>query len=99
MSVTAEPRFTKVNTGADPTPTLLQNCAGSPGKYPDASKFFLLTSASQMVTTFKEIGTKLAKSPHLAITADHPNDKARPRGRAFVCDALRKVCWIFGRMM
>jgi hypothetical protein len=50
----------QVNTGADPTPTLLQNCAGSPGKYPDASKFFLLTSASQMVTTFKEIGTKLS---------------------------------------
>jgi Flp pilus assembly protein TadG len=50
----------QVNTGADPTSTLLQNCAGSPGKYPDASKFFLLTSASQMVTTFKEIGTKLS---------------------------------------
>src|SRR5437660_281660 len=32
----------QVNTGGDPTSTLLQKCAGSPGKYPDSDKFFLL---------------------------------------------------------
>ena len=50
----------QVNTGGNPTSTLLQNCAGSPGKYPDSSKFFLLTSASAMVTTFNQIGTALS---------------------------------------
>jgi Flp pilus assembly protein TadG len=50
----------QVNTGGDPTSTLLQNCAGSPGKYPDSSKFFLLTSASEIVSTFQQIGTKLS---------------------------------------
>ena len=50
----------QVNTDGDPTSTLLQNCAGSPGKYPDSSKFFLLTSASEMVATFQQIGTKLS---------------------------------------
>jgi Flp pilus assembly protein TadG len=44
----------QVNTGGDPTSTLLQNCAT------DASKFFLLTSSSQIVTTFQQIGTQLA---------------------------------------
>ena len=50
----------QVNTGGDPTSALLQNCAGSPGKYPDSSKFFLLTSASQIVTTFQQIGTAIS---------------------------------------
>jgi Flp pilus assembly protein TadG len=50
----------QVNTNGDPTSTLLQNCAGSPGKYPDASKFFLLTSSSQIITTFNQIGTALS---------------------------------------
>ena len=44
-----------VNTDGDPTSTLLQNCASSP------DKFFLLTSANQMVTTFKTIGTNLTQ--------------------------------------
>ncbi|HEX3441712.1 MAG TPA: pilus assembly protein [Pseudolabrys sp.] len=44
----------QVNTGGDPTSTLLQNCASDPGK------FFLLTSASQMITTFSQIGTALS---------------------------------------
>jgi Flp pilus assembly protein TadG len=44
----------QVNTGGDPTSTLLQNCASDP------SKFFLLTSASQIVTTFNQIGTALS---------------------------------------
>jgi hypothetical protein len=45
----------QVNTGGDPTSTLLQNCAT------DSSKFFLLTSANQIVTTFNTIGTNLTK--------------------------------------
>jgi len=45
----------QVNTGGDPTSTLLQNCAT------DSSKFYLLTTASQIVTTFNTIGTNLSK--------------------------------------
>ncbi|MEP7031640.1 MAG: VWA domain-containing protein, partial [Pseudolabrys sp.] len=44
----------QVNTGSDPTSTLLQNCASDP------SKFFLLTSSTQIVTTFSQIGTALS---------------------------------------
>jgi Flp pilus assembly protein TadG len=44
----------QVDTGGDPTSTLLQNCASDP------SKFFLLTSSSQIVTTFQQIGTALS---------------------------------------
>ena len=51
----------QVNTGNDPTSTLLKNCAGTPGKFPDLSKFFLLTSANQIITTFDTIGTNLTK--------------------------------------
>jgi Flp pilus assembly protein TadG len=49
-----------VNTDGDPLSTLLKNCAGSPGKYPDHDKFWMLTSASALVATFKQIGTNLA---------------------------------------
>jgi Flp pilus assembly protein TadG len=45
----------QVNTGGDPTSTLLQNCAS------DSSKFFLLTSSDQIVATFDQIGTSLTK--------------------------------------
>jgi Flp pilus assembly protein TadG len=45
----------QVNTNGDPVSTLLQNCAS------DASKFFHLTSANQMVAAFNQIGTNLAK--------------------------------------
>ena len=45
----------QVNTGGDPTSTLLQNCASS------SDKFFLLTSANQIITTFNTIGTNLTK--------------------------------------
>jgi Flp pilus assembly protein TadG len=45
----------QVNTDGSPTSTLLRNCAT------DSSKFFLLTSASQIVTTFSQIGTNLSK--------------------------------------
>ena len=45
----------QVNTDGSPTSTLLQNCAS------DSSKFFLLTSSSQIVTTFSQIATNLSK--------------------------------------
>ena len=45
----------QVNTDGDPTSALLQNCASSP------DKFFLLTSADQIVTTFKAIATNLTQ--------------------------------------
>ncbi len=50
----------QVNTDGDPTSQLLKKCAGSPGKYPDPDKFFLLTSANDIITTFQQIGTKLS---------------------------------------
>lgn len=43
----------QVNTGGDPTSTLLQSCASS------SSKFFLLTTANEIITTFDHIGTAL----------------------------------------
>ena len=45
----------QVNTGGDPTSTLLQNCASS------SDKFFMLTSATQIITTFNTIGTNLTR--------------------------------------
>jgi Flp pilus assembly protein TadG len=44
----------QVNTGNDPTSTLLRDCAS------DTSKFFLLTSSMEIVTTFGQIGTALS---------------------------------------
>jgi Flp pilus assembly protein TadG len=44
----------QVNTGKDATSTMLQNCAS------DSSKFFLLKSATEIVTTFNQIGTALS---------------------------------------
>jgi Flp pilus assembly protein TadG len=51
----------QVNTSGDPTSTLLQNCAGSPGTYPDPGKFYLLTSATEIITVFKQIGTAISQ--------------------------------------
>jgi len=48
----------QVNTGGDPTSSLLQTCASG------SDKFFLLTSANQIVSTFQQIGTNLS---HLRI--------------------------------
>lgn len=47
----------QVNTSSpsDPTSTVLQDCASDP------SKFFMLTSANQIVTTFNSIGTSLSQ--------------------------------------
>ena len=45
----------QVNTGGDPQSTLMQNCAS------DTTKFWMLTSASQITTVFNSIGTNLTK--------------------------------------
>jgi Flp pilus assembly protein TadG len=45
----------QVSTDGTPESTLLENCAS------DSSKFFFLTSASQIVTTFSAIGTNLSQ--------------------------------------
>jgi len=50
----------RAGTSGDPTSILLKNCAGSAGKYPDADKLFLLTSASAIITTFAQIGSSLS---------------------------------------
>jgi hypothetical protein len=44
-----------VNTDGDPQSTLLKNCASS------ADKFWMLTSASSLATTFQTIGTQLSQ--------------------------------------
>jgi Flp pilus assembly protein TadG len=51
----------QVNTGGDPLSTLLQNCAGSPEKFSDATKFFQVTTASGLGTVFNTIGTNLTQ--------------------------------------
>jgi Flp pilus assembly protein TadG len=51
----------QVNTGGDPTSTLLQNCAGSPDKVVDPSKFYMVTSANGLGAVFTAIGTNLTK--------------------------------------
>lgn len=51
----------QVNTGGDPTSTLLKNCASPDTAVPAGPKFFLLTSANQIVTTFDTIGTNLTQ--------------------------------------
>src|ERR1044072_3375611 len=45
----------QVNTGGDPLSTLLQNCATA------SSRFVMLTTANQIVTTFQQIGTQLSQ--------------------------------------
>ncbi len=45
----------QVNTGGDPTSNMLRNCATDP------TKFFLLTDANQIVTTFDQIATSLSQ--------------------------------------
>jgi Flp pilus assembly protein TadG len=45
----------QVNTDGDPTSTLLQQCASDP------SKFFLLTSANEIISTFDTIGTSISQ--------------------------------------
>jgi Mg-chelatase subunit ChlD len=45
----------QVNTGGDPVQNVMKNCAS------DASKFFMLTTADQIIATFSNIGTKISK--------------------------------------
>ena len=45
----------QVDTGGDPTSTLLQNCASN------STKFWLLTQSSQIADVFTQIGTNLTK--------------------------------------
>jgi hypothetical protein len=51
----------QVNTGGDPTSAVMQNCAGSPDKLIDPSKFYMLTTAGAISTAFNEIGTNLTR--------------------------------------
>ena len=51
----------QVNTGGDPTSTLLKKCAGSPGKYPDTAKNFVVTTSSGIGTVFDQIGKQLSQ--------------------------------------
>jgi hypothetical protein len=51
----------QVNTGGDPTSTLLQKCASPNTAGPVGPKFFLLTSSNQIVSTFNSIGTNLSQ--------------------------------------
>src|SRR5690606_18782536 len=44
-----------VNTGGDPTSTLLQNCASG------SDKFTEIKTANQLISTFQSIGTALSK--------------------------------------
>lgn len=48
----------QVNTGNDPTSTMLQNCASNTTGTLD--HFFLLTSPEQIVSTFNQIGTAMS---------------------------------------
>jgi Flp pilus assembly protein TadG len=51
----------QVNTSNDPTSSVLQYCAGTRATVADASKFYLLTTPNQIITTFNQIGTGLSK--------------------------------------
>ena len=87
----------QVNTGGDPTSTILQSCAS------DSSNFFLLTSADQIVTAFDQIGTSLLRCCGSRSNQNEPPSLANRfrirRGRlnpglgkagGDVCDRLRK---------
>ncbi len=51
----------QVNTNNDPTSSVLQYCAGTKSGVADASKFYLLTTPDQIITTFNQIGVGLSK--------------------------------------
>jgi hypothetical protein len=51
----------QVDTDSEPTSAVLQYCAGDKAGGGDPSKFFLLTSPSEIVSTFQQIGTALSK--------------------------------------
>ena len=49
----------QVNTGNDPTSTIMQNCASNTSGTTD--HFYLLTNSNDIITTFNTIGTNLTK--------------------------------------
>jgi Flp pilus assembly protein TadG len=51
----------QVNTDGEATSSVLQYCAGTKAGVGDPNKFFLLTSSSQIVSTFQQIGTQISK--------------------------------------
>jgi uncharacterized protein YegL len=51
----------QVNTGSDATSSVLQYCAGTRPQVADASKFFLLKTPTEIITTFGQIATGLSK--------------------------------------
>ena len=51
----------QVNTDAEATSNVLKYCAGTVKQVGDPNKFFLLTSSTQIVTTFQTIGTALSQ--------------------------------------
>ena len=50
----------QVNTGGDPTQTVMKNCASKESDQPPGEKFFELKKANQLVSTFNSIGTALS---------------------------------------
>jgi hypothetical protein len=50
----------QVNTGGDPTQTVMKNCASKVTDLPPGEKFFELKSANQLISTFNSIGTALS---------------------------------------
>jgi Flp pilus assembly protein TadG len=50
----------QVNTDGDPESAVLKGCAGSTDKPNDTSKFFMLTDANQLITTFEQIGQEIS---------------------------------------
>jgi Flp pilus assembly protein TadG len=51
----------QVDTDNEATSSVLQYCAGTKASVADAGKFFLLTSPTQIITTFNQIGIGLSK--------------------------------------
>jgi Flp pilus assembly protein TadG len=51
----------QVDTDNEAASSVLKYCAGTKPQVADATKFFLLTTPSQIVTTFNQIGTGLSK--------------------------------------
>jgi Flp pilus assembly protein TadG len=78
----------QVNTGSDPTSSVLQYCASG------TDKFYLVTKADQTVSVFKDIGTSLSKL-RVARGDRHAatNKKARLFSRAFDSRTSGNVSW------
>ena len=66
----------QVNTGGDPTSTLLQNCAST------SDKFFLLTSASQIMTDVQRDRHQPHQAARRQVSARPVNGKSRSRAAA-----------------